>query len=206
MSDAELDLTSLGERLAALDEPIRTWRAARERAFSLTFEPKVWRPTVLMGRLPRRAAAGTGVGPGPRAAVLALLDEVCGAYARAAAPRCAVIRGVMHEHEAWRLLDQYVARAVRMLEQGARGDWLERGLAAASIDDQRGDWSDWLGALGNLYLAARNAHIDPAPAFQRMAERSNRDGHAAAPASTWEVLAGFEQSPYFEMSILPRLQ
>jgi len=39
-----------------------------------------------------------------------------------------------------------------------------------------------------------------------MAERSNRDGHAAAPASTWEVLAGFEQSPYFEMSILPHLQ
>ncbi len=206
MSDAELDLTSLAERLAALDKPLRTWRAARERAFSLTFERKDRRPSLLMGRMPPGAAAVTGVGAGPRTAVLELLDEVCGAYARSAAPRCAVIRGVMHEHEAWRLLDEYLTRAVGMLEQGARGDWLERGLAAASIDDQRGDWSDWLGALGNLYLAARNAHIDPAPAFQRMAERSNRDGHAAAPASTWQVLAGFEQSPYFEMSILPRLQ
>lgn len=206
MSDPDLDLSSLEAQLAALDEPMRTWRGSRQRAFSMTFERKTWRPSALMSRLPRAAAGAMGVRAAPHEAVFALLDGVTEAYARSDAQRCALIRGVIHDHEAARLLEEYVAHAARVLGQGGRAEWLDRGLAAASIGDQRRDASDWLSALGDLYLSARKAHIDPTPAFQRMAERSNRDGHAAARVSTREVLAGFEQSAYFETSILPHLR
>lgn len=201
----EPSLSSLQERLERLDPPIRIWREARERSFSATFGPKGGKLSTLMGRLPQAAGAAASVGAGPRDEVFAVFDEICDLYARSDPPRCAILRGLVHEREARVLLEEYVGHASAVLKKGGRPEWLERGIAAASIDDQRRDYRDWLMWLGDLYLTAHAKHVDPSPVLKRMAERSNPERHAAAPSSTREALSTFENSAYFLTSIVPQL-
>jgi hypothetical protein len=201
----ELSLEELGERLARLDAPIRIWREQRDRAFDAAFGPKKGRLSNLMARLPQAASSAAALGLGPRDEVFAVLDQLCDLYARSDPPRCALIRGTVHEREAHFLLDDYLGYASRILKQGGRPEWLERAVAAASIDDQRRDYRDWLMALGDIYLSARAAHLDPSAVLKRIAERSNSERHAAAPTATRDALATFEDSAYFMTSILPQL-
>jgi hypothetical protein len=202
----EPSLSSFKVRLEKLDTPIRIWREARDRAFSATFGPKGGKLSTLMGRLPQAAGAAASVGAGPRDEVFAILDEVCDLYSRSDSPRCAIIRGVVHEREARVLLEEYIAHASQALKRGGRPEWLERGIAAASIDDQRRDYRDWLMSLGDLYLSAHAKNVDPSPVLKRIAERSNPERHPAAPTSTRDALSTFEDSAYFATSILPQLQ
>jgi hypothetical protein len=201
----EPSLSSLRDRLKKLDTPIRIWREARDRAFSATFDPKGGRLSTLMGRLPQAAGAAASVGAGPRDEVFAIFDEICDLYARADRGRCAIIRGIVHEREARLLLEPYLVHASQVLKQGGRPEWLERGIAAASIDDQGDDYRDWLVSLGNLYLNAYRAHLDPSPVLKRIAERSNPEPHRASPTSTRDLLSNFENTAYFVTSILPQL-
>jgi hypothetical protein len=201
----EPSLSSLQERLERLDPPIRIWREARDRSFSATFGPKGGKLSTLMGRLPQAAGAAASVGAGPRDEVFAIFDEICDQYARSDAPWCAILRGIVHEREARLLLEEYMAHASAVLKQGGRPEWLERGVAAASIDDQKRDYRDWLMSLGDLYLSAHAKNVDPSPVIKRMAERSNPERHAAAPTSTRDALSGFENSAYFLTSIVPQL-
>ena len=202
----EPSLKEIGERLERLDAPIRMWREARDRAFAAAFGPKQGKLSNLMARLPQAANAAAALGLGPRDEAFATFDEICDLYARSDPARCAIIRGVVHEHEARGLLEDYIGYASRILKQGGRPEWLERGIAAASIDDQRRDYRDWLMALGDLYLSARAARLDPTPVLKRMAERSYPERHAASPTPTREALAKFEDSAYFMTSILPQLR
>jgi hypothetical protein len=201
----EPSLTELGERLERLDAPIRMWREQRDRAFAAAFGPQKGRLSSLMARLPQAANAASALGAGPRDEVYAVFDELCDLYARSEPSRCAIIRGIVQEREAHRLLDDYIAYASRILKQGGRPEWLERGIAAASIDDQRRDYRDWLMSLGDLYLSAHAAHLDASPVLKRIAERSNPERHAAAPTPTRDALGGFEDSAYFATSIAPQL-
>jgi hypothetical protein len=201
----EPSLGSLQKRLEKLDPPIRIWREARERSFSATFGPKGGKLSTLMGRLPQAAGAAASVGAGPRDEVFAIFDEICDLYAHSDPPRCAIIRGVVHEREARVLLEEYVSHASEVLKHGGRSEWLERGIAAASIDDQRRDYRDWLMSLGDLYLSAHAKHVDPSPVFRRIAERSNPERHSSAPTSTRDALSTFEESAYFLTSIVPQL-
>jgi hypothetical protein len=201
----EPSLGSLQERLERLDYPIRAWRTARERSFSATFGPTGGKLSTLMGRLPQAAGAAAAVGVGPRDDVFAAFDEICDLYARSDPTRCAILRAMVHDREARILLSDYIAHAAEVLKQGGRPEWLERGIAAASIDDQRRDYRDWLMSLGDLYLSAHAKHIDPSPVLKRMAERSNPERHAAAPTSTREALKTFENSAYFLTSVVPQL-
>jgi hypothetical protein len=205
MMDAP-SLKELGERLERLDAPIRIWRESRDRAFAAAFGPDKGKLTNLMARLPQAANAAAALGLGPRDEVFAVLDDICDLYARSDPPDCAAIRRIVQEREAHLLLDDYLGYASRILKQGGRREWLERGVAAASIDDQRRDYRDWLMSLGDLYLSARAAHLDPSPVLKRIAERSNPDRHAAAPTATRDALGTFEDSAYFEISILPLIQ
>jgi hypothetical protein len=202
----EPSLEALSERLERLDTPIRIWREARERSFSATFGPKGGKLSTLMGRLPQAAGAAASVGTGPRDEVFAVFDEICDLYVGSDPGRCAIIRGVVQAREARVLLEEYVAHASEVLKQGGRPEWLQRGLAAASIDDQRRDYRDWLMSLGDLYLSAHAKNLDPSPVLKRIAERSNPERHAAAPTATRDALRGFEDSAYFTTSILPRLE
>ena len=201
----EPSLEELGARLERLDAPIRIWREQRDRAFAAAFGPQKGRLSNLMARLPQAANAAAELGLGPRDQVFAVFDEVCDLYVRSDAPRCAIIRGVVHQREARVLLDDYLAYASRILKKGGRPEWLERAVAAASIDDQRRDYRDWIMSLGDVYLSARAAHLDPSPVLKRIAERSNPERHAAAPTATRDALAKFEDSAYFMTSIVPQL-
>ena len=198
-------LLSLQERLERLDAPIRIWREARDRAYAAAFGPKQGRLSNLMARLPQAANAAAALGLGPRDEAFGVFDEACDLYARSDPARCAIVRGIVYEHEVRALLADYMAYASRILKQGGRPEWLERGIAAASIDDQRRDYRDWLMALGDLYLSARAAHLDPTPVLKRIAELSNPERHAASPTPTRDALANFEDSAYFMTSILPQL-
>ncbi|TMC45071.1 MAG: hypothetical protein E6J23_05750 [Chloroflexi bacterium] len=198
-------LALLQAKLERLDAPIRSWRQARERSFDAAFGPKQGRLSNLMARLPQAAGAAASIGLGPRDETFAALDEICDLYARSDLPRCAIMRGIVHEHEARTLLEDYIGYASGILKRGGRPEWLERGIAAASIDDQRRDYRDWLMALGDLYLSARVAHLDPTPVLKRIADRSNPERHPAAPTPTRDALAHFEDSAYFMTSILPHL-
>jgi hypothetical protein len=202
----EPSLSSLQERLTRLDAPIRIWRQARERAFAAALGPKQGRLSNLMARLPQAAGVAASVGLGPRDEVFAAFDEICDLYTRSDAQRCAIIRGMVHEREARALLEGYIGYAAQILKQGGRPQWLERAVAAASIDDQRDDYRDWLMSLGDVYLSARAAHLDPSPVLKRIAERSNSEPHRAAPTPTRDALANFENSAYFATSILPHLR
>jgi hypothetical protein len=201
----EPSLVWVQDRLERLDSPIRIWREARDRAFAAAFGPKQGKLSNLMARLPQASNAAAALGLGPRDEAFAVLDEVCDLYARSDPPRCAVIRGIVHEHEVRGLLEDYIAYASRILKQGGRPEWLERGIVAASIDDQRRDYRDWLMALGDLYLNARAAHLDPSPVLKRIAELSNPERQQAAPTPTREALGNFEDCAYFMTSILPQL-
>jgi len=201
----EPSLTELGERLQRLDAPIRIWREQRDRAFAAAFGPQKGKLSNLMARLPQAANAAAALGLGARDEVFAVFDEICDVYARSDPPRCAIIRGIVHEREAHLLLDEYIGYASGILKKGGRPEWLERGVAAASIDDQRRDYRDWLMSLGDLYLSARAAHLDPSPVLKRIAERSNPERHAAAPTPTRDALGTFEDSAYFATSIMPNL-
>ena len=201
----EPSLKEIGERLERLDAPIRIWREQRDRAFAAAFGPQKGKLSNLMARLPQAANATAALGLGPRDEVFAVFDEICDLYARSDAPRCAIIRGIVHGREAHLLLDEYLGYASRILKQGGRPEWLERGIVAASIDDQRRDYRDWLMSLGDLYLSAWAAHLDPSPVLKRIAERSNPERHAAAPTPTRDALRGFEDSAYFATSIAPQL-
>ena len=201
----EPSLQELEERLQRLDAPIRIWREQRDRAFAAAFGPQKGRLSNLMARLPQAASAAAALGLGPRDEVFGIFDAICDLYARSDPPRCASIRRIVHEREAHILLDEYLGYASRILKQGGRPEWLERGIAAASIDDQRRDYRDWLMSLGDLYLSARAAHLDPSPVLKRIAERSNPEPHPATPTSTRDMLIHFEDSAYFMTSILPQL-
>jgi len=201
----EPSLQELGERLQRLDAPIRIWREQRDRAFAAAFGPQKGRLSNLMARLPQAASAAAALGLCPRDEVFGIFDAICDLYARSDPPRCATIRRIVHEREAHILLDEYLGYASRILKQGGRPEWLERGIAAASIDDQRRDYRDWLMSLGDLYLSARAAHLDPSPVLKRIAERSNPEPHPATPTSTRDMLIHFEDSAYFMTSILPQL-
>jgi hypothetical protein len=202
----EPSLGSLQEKLERLDTPIRIWRESRDRAFAAAFGPKKGKLSNLMARMPQAANAAAALGLGPRDEVFAVFDEVCDLYARSDPPRCAIIRGIVHEREARALLEEYVGYASHILKQGGRPEWLERGVAAASIDDQRRDYRDWLMSLGDLYLSANAAHLDPSPVLKRMAGRSNPERHAGAPTATRDALNNFEDSAYFATSISPQLR
>jgi hypothetical protein len=202
----EPSLSSLQERLEGLDTPIRVWRQARDRAFAAAFGPKQGKLSNLMARLPQATNAAAALALGPRDQVFAVFDELCDLYARSDPSRCAIIRGIVHEREARILLEEYIAHASQVLKQGGRPEWLERGVAAVSIDDQRHDYRDWLMSLGDMYLSARAAHLDPSPVLKLIAERSNPERHAAAPTPTREALGGFEDSAYFATAIQPQLR
>ena len=84
-------VAKLGRDLEALDEPIRQWEEARERAFSTAFDRKDGPLGALMGRLPQAAAAAAGVGTGPVERVFAVFDEICDLYARSDPGTCAAV-------------------------------------------------------------------------------------------------------------------
>jgi hypothetical protein len=84
------------------------------------------------------------------------------------------------------------------------GEWVRKGLAAASIEDNRSDFRDTFVGLGSLYVAASSSGIDCSPYFQEAAELSSTEGgHYMSLCSMREFLSKFEKSAYFNHDVRP---
>jgi hypothetical protein len=69
----------------------------------------------------------------------------------------------------------YIYTSASRLQSSADGEWLRKGLAAASIENCSVDYRDVLLALAELYVAAEKVGIDPKPHFGAVAELSSSD-------------------------------
>ena len=85
------------------------------------------------------------------------------------------------------------------------GDWLKRGLAAASIEDNRTDYRDTFVALGGLYLSAARAGLDVSENFREAAEMSSATANPLIRRSMRDFLSTFEASAYFKQEIQPKV-
>jgi len=128
-----------------------------------------------------------------------LLDELCALYLVADQDQCLVIRGFFDgKTRVRKYLHSYIGgRAAPRLESTADGRWLDLGLAAASIVDQRVDWRDLLICLGALWLSAEEAGMAPARRFSSVARISNREPVYGS-GSTRDLLRGFRTSAHLK--------
>nr|HEV7952438.1 hypothetical protein [Candidatus Acidoferrales bacterium] len=105
-------------------------------------------------------------------------------------------------------LFNHIGWAGKQISASGDGEWVRRGLAAASIENNRLDARDTFAALGRLYLAASSAGIDCSHYFQEVAELSS--AQPVYPKFRWigcmrEFLANFEQSEYFKQDVRPKI-
>lgn len=137
-------------------------------------------------------------------------DELCVLYLSAASEEREQIRNLAAEPSRvinYHLLN-HIGWAGKQMSTSADGEWVRRGLAAASIEDNRLDARDTFTALGGLYLAASSAGIDCSHYFQEVAELSSTQ--PVYPKIPWigcmrDFLANFEQSLYFKTEVRPKI-
>jgi hypothetical protein len=201
MSDWQTRLDEWERRLAA-------WNAVHEREY----RQALGRRRRFLRR-PSREAIEAAEAEALRAAgadtpveLFALLDALAADYLAAELPQDqAKLRAWIGARPAlFRALWSYAEQAPGLIRSAADARRLELALAAVSLDDGRIGSDRRDAALGALYLAARRAGIDPAPALRSVAARSN-PGTGGGGAHTRQVLAGFERSFYFEREVRPKL-
>jgi hypothetical protein len=142
-------------------------------------------------------ALRSGTGPLSFREIHVLLDELFDLYLRADEDQRLLIRGFFEDKDRLlKYLHSYVGgRAAPHLRSTGDVQWLRRGLAAASISDQRVDWRDLLICLGALWLAAEEAGIAPARYFSAVA-RISGDESRYGNRSTRQLLRGFRTSAH----------
>jgi hypothetical protein len=137
-------------------------------------------------------------------------DELCVLYLTVASEEREQIRNLAAEPS--RIIDyhlfNHIGWAGKQVSTSGDGEWLRRGLAAASIEDNRLDARDTFTALGGLYLAASSVGIDCSHYFQEVAELSS--AQPVYPKIAWigsirDFLANFEQSAYFTTDVRPKI-
>ncbi|HEY4839262.1 MAG TPA: hypothetical protein VIH72_11685 [Candidatus Acidoferrales bacterium] len=137
-------------------------------------------------------------------------DELCVLYLSAASEEREPIRNLAAEPSrviSYHLFN-HIGWAGKQISASGDGEWVRRGLAAASIENNRLDARDTFTALGGLYLAASSAGIDCSHYFQEVAELSN--SQPVYPRIRWigsmrDFLANFEQSEYFRQNVRPKI-
>jgi hypothetical protein len=105
-------------------------------------------------------------------------------------------------------LFNHIGWAKKQVSSSKDGEWVRRGLAAASIENNRLDARDMFAILGELYLAASSAGIDCSHYFQEVAGLSS--AQSLYPKIRWvgcmrDFLANFEQSAYFKADVRPKI-
>src|SRR5208282_5601899 len=130
------------------------------------------------------------------------IDELCALYLTVSDGERDHIRKLVQTH---RPLHNGLLAHIGWTAQHKPAHWLWRGLAAASIEDNREDFRDMFVALGGLYLEAVAVGIDVSDCFQKAAQLSSAVAGPHFKLSMREFLAEFEQSKYFEQSIRPKL-
>ena len=128
-----------------------------------------------------------------------LLDELCSLYLMGGGDQRARIRESFGNLSRVRkYLHSYIGgRAASGLRSTEDAEWLDLGLAAASIADQRVDYRDLLIGLGKLWLAAEDVGLAPARRFSAVA-RISGDEPVYGNRSTRDLLRGFRTSAYLK--------
>ena len=128
-----------------------------------------------------------------------LLDELCCWYLNADQDQRLLIRGFIEDKSRVRkYLHSYIGgRAAPRLESSGDKKWLDLGVAAASIVDQRVDYRDLLICLGALWLSAEEAGLAPARRFSSVARISNSEP-VYGNRSTRDFLRGFRTSAHLK--------
>jgi hypothetical protein len=128
----------------------------------------------------------------PYQAIYGLLDELCPAYLEASAEQRADVRAAVSEKKGvLSALLGYAYRAAGRIQSPADREWLRRGLAAISIENCSKDYRDVLLALAELYVAAEEAGIGPAPDFRAVSRLSSGEKARGGSTSVQEMLANF---------------
>lgn len=130
------------------------------------------------------------------------IDELCALYLTVSDEERDHIRKLVQAH---RPLRHGLLAHISWTAQHKPPDWLRRGLAAASIEDNREDFRDMFIALGGLWLEAVKVGIDVSDYFQKAAQLSSAVTGPYFKVPMREFLASFEQSEYFKQSIQPKL-
>jgi hypothetical protein len=137
-------------------------------------------------------------------------DDLCVLYLKGTSEQREEIRNLAVEPS--RVINyhlfNHIGWAGKQISASADGEWVRRGLAAASIENNRLDAGDMFAALGGLYLAASSAGVDCSPYFQEVAELSS--AQSLYPTIRWigsmrDFLANFEQSLYFKQDVRPKI-
>lgn len=143
--------------------------------------------------------------PSPLRTVYEGLDQLCDSYLQATPEQREAIRRAFDGRPGLlNALMGHVHRATRRIQSAEDTRWLLIGLAATSIEDKRMDFRDTYVALGELYLAAARAGIDPDPHIKSVAAISSQktdDGQ-----SMRAFIGGFRKSAYFKESVASRLE
>ncbi len=210
ISDAEL--STLNSRLADLSARLKTWNAPLD---------KLIQDAAKQGRLgdgldaaqqmeAERRRAGTGVPD----EILEAVGDLAGAFRQATPDQRDRIRGMLDGKDILRNhFYGFIARSADRIRAGVGKSnnessrlcvsaslrpeqaILEQALAAAAIEDARMDSRDLLISLGDLWLAAERAGIDPTPAFRDASMLASPRGGGRS-GSCRDLLRDFHASAY----------
>jgi len=92
--------------------------------------------------------------------------------------------------------------AIRQVKSAEDSLWLRRALAAVSIQDNQVDVTAALDAIGNIYIRACEAGLNPDPYLHEIAAKSSRDPSLDSRAM-YDILTQFTESLYFHNYIAP---
>lgn len=136
----------------------------------------------------------------------AFVSELCDAYLaeKLPQPRAKLRAWVGNEGETLFAVWSYAEQALGSVQGPDDVLTLRRGLAALSIHDLRGDYSEVVEQLGRAWLAAFKAGIDPKPHFEAVAALSN-PGMGGGGACFGQLMAEFGASAYFRDRVRPQL-
>jgi hypothetical protein len=123
----------------------------------------------------------------------AAFDELCEAYSQAPPDECEQVRQVISTN---RILQAaflgHAIRASRNIQTSADLNWLRLGLAAASIENERGDYRDTLLVLAELYVRGEQTGMEPGKEFKQMAGHSDSAKPRGGITSMRELLSNFD--------------
>ena len=196
----EADARAIRVGLNRLEDAVGTWlkrvndEVAARWQFKDGFDEKFRQAAE---RAPQQA------GKSPLAELYAFLDELADTYLVADAELRTEIQRVVGEHQAvLGMMYNYIGHTASRLKESGSDVWLKRGLAGAAIEDARIDFRDLYILLGDLYLEANRAGINPRPFFEEVAARANRE---PVGQSTARMLEQFEESAYFAAEVQPKV-
>jgi len=173
-----IKLTDLKTRIAELDQRRREWKWSRDN--------------------PLQAISSE---------IVETLDELASFYLGGTEKERAEIRSHLGKHIAFsNYIPAYVSARAKELKSPGDSDILLKALAAFSANDHRGDFRDELVQLGDLWLAAARAGIDPTTHFEKAASLSSDDAKDKGGTSMRTFLADFPKSAHFREAVKPELE